>query len=182
MIDERTIAERAREYERAEPFATVEHDRLATLPDAFAAGSFDWKDAEWVVRWYCRRFLGEFPQPDREAIETRFRDNDFEAVERAIAAAVRSETTDERLNPLLSLAGVDVPVASAFLTYLDPDAYLTVDERTWGVLHEDGSLSAYPDPPSSTEYESYLAACRDVAGRVDLQSVYRALWRLSKAD
>ncbi|WP_202946612.1 hypothetical protein [Halalkalicoccus jeotgali] len=53
-----TIEEKVAEYEREEPFYPVEQEGIETYPAAFAAGEFGFRDAEWVVQWYYRRYLG----------------------------------------------------------------------------------------------------------------------------
>lgn len=172
----------AREYREHEPLYAVEAEQLETLPAAFAAGEYGRRDAVWVVRWYYRRFLGDYPDADRRAAEDRFRNNDFEAVRDAIAGAVDAADAAEAIDALTPLEAADVPVASAFCTFLDPDEYVVVGPRVWATLREAGELdAAYPDPPSVREYERYLERCRTLADRFDcdLWTLYRALWRLS---
>ncbi|USZ72035.1 hypothetical protein [Natronosalvus halobius] len=182
-------------YEEYEPFATVENDRLETLPAAFADGSFLWKDVEWVVRWYSRRTLSNEPHP----AESAFRENEWDEVETAIETAVsaakvdatrandtsaddrRANDTSAALEALTALEGVDVPVASAFLHYVDPERYLVVDQQLWTVMAEHASLEAPPpDPIDVEDYRRYLECCRELAREHDLGlvSLYRALWRL----
>ena len=174
----------AESYRESEPLATVEDQHLDILPSMFEDGEFGRRDAEWVVRWHFRRFLGEFPHADRQAREERFRENDFERV-RDVLVDLSSLPMAEALDRLTALDGVDVPVASAFLQFADPDSYLVVGEREWSVLHEAGELPGpYPDPPSPDDYRTYLDTCRELAAAVDcdLVTLYRALWRLAKAD
>ncbi|MFC6836854.1 hypothetical protein [Halomarina ordinaria] len=180
-LDCSVVDREARAYERREPFHEVERDQLETLPDAVAAGDVTWKDVEWVVWWYFRRHLGAYPHRRRLDVEERFRSNDWEDVREMVEAVGKVDTDEERLACLETLDGVDTGVASALLQYLRPDAYLAVDERTWDALRAAGVLSTpYPDPPSTTAYQRYLERCRTLAERcdVDLQTVYRALWRL----
>jgi hypothetical protein len=221
------VRSHAEAYRREEPLYTVEQEQIETLPGAFAAGAYGRRDAEWVVRWYYRRFLGAYPNADRRAIEERFADNDVEAVRRAIARAAerrdggpgdsptaegdagtdagedvdadtdRSTSTGTeatprpvdaadlhaRLGALTALDGVDVPVASGFLMFLDPSAFVVCGEREWSVLREAGELAdPYPDAPSPADYERYLRTCRGVAADCDcdMWTLYRALWRLWK--
>ncbi len=180
------LRELAEEYERCEPLFTVETERLETLPTAFADGTFLWKDAEWVVRWFGRRALSGEPTPAEEA----FRENDFEELERAIGGAVEAVgsnvgAVETALDRLTDLAGVDVPVASAYLQFIDPERHVVLDERLWGELADRTSTSAlerpYPASVTTDEYTASLAACRRIADQrgVDLVTVYRALWRLS---
>ncbi|OAQ52032.1 hypothetical protein HTG_13705 [Natrinema mahii] len=176
------VAARAREYREREPLYAVEAEQLETLPAAFAAGEYGRRDAVWVVRWYYRRFLGDYPDADRRAAEDRFRDNDFDAVRDAIADAVAARDAVAAVDALTHLEAVDVPVAAAFCMFLDPDEYVAVGPREWATLREAGELERpYPDPPSVADYERYRERCRTLAERFDcdLWTLYRALWRLA---
>ena len=175
----------AEEYRETEPLYTVEQEQIETLPGAFAAGEFGRRDAEWVVRWYFRRFLGAYPDADRRAIEERFAENDFEAVRRAIAEAVSAEDVAEKLEALTALESVDAPVGSAFLLFIDPEEYIVVGEREWSALRDAGELAdPYPESPSIADYERYLDVCRTLTAAFDcdMKTLYRALWRLSKPE
>lgn len=178
-IDPQVLRDRASEYADREAFALVEAERLETLPAAFRGGSFLWKDCEWIVRWYGRRPLDGDPHP----AERSFRNNRMRAVEDAIEGMVAGTSTTERLEALLALEGLSVPVASAFLQFFDPETYAVMTERTWSVLVRHGYLEQpYPHDPAPSEYEGFLRVCRDLALASDLEvaMVERALWRLSK--
>ena len=175
-----TVEALAGEYERREPLYAVEYEQLETLSGALAVGEYGWRDVEWIVQWYYRRFLGAYPDAERREREGRFADNEFETVRSVLGATLEADGTDARLEALTGLAGVDVPVASAFLAFLEPDDYAVVGPRTWGALRAAGELDApYPSPPSLEEYAAYLERYRSVADRVDadLWTRYRALWR-----
>ena len=176
------VEEKAREYERREPLFAIEQDNIETFPAAFADGSFTWKDAEWVVWWYYRRFLGEFPHDERRTVEETFRKNEFETVRDVIETVQQADDPATKARNLTTLDGVDVPIASAFLFFMSPERYIVVGEREWGVLCEADELGAYPAPPSIPEYVRYLETSRKVAERFDcgLWGLYRALWRLAK--
>lgn len=181
-LTESLLREKAAEYERREPFSVVERERLETLPTAFARGSYAWKDAEWVVRWVSRRPLDGGPRP----AESAFRENGFDAVESAIDGAVAAADAGDdgaAVRALTALEGVDVPVASAFLHYVDPERYLVVDGPCRRALAPAGELEGPVDGATAVDdYRRYLEACRDLArGRgVDLLTVSRALWRLER--
>ncbi|MFC7231089.1 hypothetical protein ACFQMM_06085 [Saliphagus sp. GCM10025308] len=167
-------------YEEYEPFATVEDERLETLPAAFADGSFLWKDVEWVVRWYSRRTRSSEPHPAESAFQENGWDDLQTAVETAVDAA-RADGAKAALESLTALEGVDVPAASAFLHYADPERYLVVDRQLWTTVAERGSLETPPpDPIDVEDYRRYLECCRNLARDHDLGlvSLYRALWRL----
>ena len=168
-------------YPDRQPLAAVEREHLELLPKAFAEGDFGWRDAEWVVQWYYRRFLGAFPDDRRRAREGAYGENDYEAVQAAIDGAVEADGAAAKLQHLTALSGVGVEVGSAFLQFIEPEAFLVVSHREWGVLHAAGELeAAYPEPPTAADYERYLDACRAVSDRCDRDAwaVYRALWVL----
>ncbi|WP_226481591.1 hypothetical protein [Natrinema amylolyticum] len=177
------VESRASEYREREPLYPVEREQLETLPTVFETGEYGRRDAAWVVRWYYRRFLGEYPDDERREAEERFRSNDFEAVRNAVADAVDASDAAAGIDRLTDLRAVDVPVASAFLMFIDPEEYVVVGPREWSTLREsDDPTQSYPDPPSISQYETYLERCRSLAARFDcdLWTVYRALWRLSE--
>jgi len=177
------VEEMAADYRETEPLAAVEGDHVEMLPDTFASGEFGWRDAIWVVRWYYRRFLGAVPNARRRAGEAAFEDNDFEEVRSAIQDVAASRDVEFQLERLTALEGVDVPVASAFLQFVDPESALVLGEREWTVLREAGALSGpYPEAPSPADYRAYLEAARAVANRCDCDAwtLYQAIWRLYK--
>ncbi|QHS15790.1 hypothetical protein GWK26_00750 [haloarchaeon 3A1-DGR] len=82
-----TVAELSAAYRAEEPIYAVEQEQRETLPEAFRAGEFGRRDAEWVVRWYFRRHLGAYPDRERRAVEERFESNPFDDVIAAITSA-----------------------------------------------------------------------------------------------
>lgn len=175
VFDPDVIHDRLSRYQKQEPFVQVEDDRLQTLPDAFADKSYLWKDVEWIVRWYCRRPL---TNTSRDA-EATFRQNGMNEIRWAIRQTLQSNSLSQQLAVLTQLAGVDVPIAGAFLQYIDPNRYVTIDEHAWSVLVDAGLLEMpYPDPPNSSDYSEYLQICRDIAATADVRTVDvgRALW------
>ena len=179
------LESKAAVYPDVQPLYTVEREHLEMLPETFAEGDYGWRDAEWVVQWYYRRFLGAYPDRKRRAVEDAYGENSYEEVHAAITAAVEADDAAAKLANLTGLDGVDVPVGSAFLQFIDPERHLAVGEREWGVLRTAGELTGgYPDPPSVEEYERYLSTCQAVADRCecDLQSLYRAIWVLGEDE
>jgi len=177
------VEAKAAEYRAEEPLHAVEQQHLEIVPGTFAGDDYGWRDVEWLVQWYFRRHLGAYSNRERRTNEAAIRENDFGTVVEVLGAVAGSATTDERLEELTSLVGVDVPVASAFLTFMFPDRYVVVGEREWRVLRAAGELDrSYPDPVTADDYRGYLAVCRGLADRfdVDLWTVYRALWRLDE--
>jgi hypothetical protein len=208
-LTESTIRDRAREYAESEPLYDVERQHVETVPKTFAGDEYGRRDAQWIVRWYFRRYFGEYPDRERREREEAFRDNEFGDVMDAIRAAVdavgRGSTANDdppnaddppdaddiagALDALTALDGVDVAVASGYLQFLAPSRFVAIDPRTWRALKEAGELDdPYPEPPSAADYRRFDDACRAVTARtgVDAWTLYRALWRsgaeLSDAD
>ncbi|RQG89969.1 hypothetical protein EA462_08150 [Natrarchaeobius halalkaliphilus] len=176
------VTAEARQYREQEPLFVVERENLKTLPGALESGEYGRRDAAWIVRWYYRRFLGEYPDEARRNAEERFWETDFDAVRTAISGAIDAPDAAVAVDRLTDLEAVDVPVASAFLMFIDPEAYVVVGPREWSVLSTTGELSEpYPDPPSVAQYQRYLEQCQSLADELDcdLETLYRALWRLS---
>jgi hypothetical protein len=93
----------------------------------------------------------------------------------ALRLAVCAETERAAIAVLLGLHGVQVPVASAILTAIDPERYTVIDFRALEAL---GSKST---DRSVNFYLAYLDTCRQLATahRVTLRDLDRALWQWS---
>lgn len=178
------VEAKANEYRDSAPLYAVERDHLEMLPEAFQSGDFDYRDAEWVVRWTFRRHLGAYPEGERRDHEDAYGDNDEAAIRAALADALAADDPDAAVARLTDLDGVDVRVASAFLFFAAPDDFAPVGEREWTVLHDAGVLSRpYPDSLTPSAYVDYLEACRSLTDRFDCDTwtLYRALWQLGEA-
>ncbi len=186
QIEPETIDEYAAEYREREPLYPVERESIESLPDAFRAGEYGPRDAQWVVRWYFRRYLSDYPHDERTTIEDRFANVDMGRVKAAIAEATEAvdeggpDAHERALAPLTELPGVDIRVGSAFLTFLDPDTYLPIGDREWTVLREWTSLEGtYPSPLTAEEYGRFLDAARELSDRLDrdTRTLHLAIWR-----
>lgn len=93
----------------------------------------------------------------------------------ALKLASQAATERAALAVLCGLHGVDVPVASAILTALDPKRYTIIDFRALEAL---GCASGNRSVPF---YLGYLEACRMLASthKVSLRNFDRALWKWS---
>ena len=192
-LTESALRDRARAYAETEPLYDVERQHVETVPKTVAGDEYGRRDAQWIVRWYFRRYLGEYPDHERREREEAFRDNAFDDVIDAVDGAVDALDVGKRdgddgtgadvaaaLAALTALDGVDVAVASGFCQFLVPSRFVAIDRRTWAVLVAAGELDgAYPDPPSTADYRRFDEACRAVMNRtgVDAWTLYRALWR-----
>jgi len=171
----------AAEYREVEPLYAVEREHVEMLPATFRGDEYGWRDVEWVVQWYFRRHLGAYPDAERRATESSFRDNDFGAIVDALDAVAGTESIAERLDCLTALDGVDVPVASAFLLFMFPDSCVSIGSREWTALRTSGALDRpYPDAPAADDYLAYHERITELTDRfeIDAWTLYRALWRL----
>jgi hypothetical protein len=189
-VDDEAVERYRSAYRNEEPLYAVEREAVETLPDAFREGDYGPRDAEWVVQWYFRRFLGAYPGAQRRRIEGEFEAADPADVRDAVAAACDAPDYEAALSALLSLPGVDVRVGSAFLLFVDPDRYQVVGEREWRVVAGLTDLDPeYPDSLDVDDYGRFLDAARDLAARyadrhdsLTQWELYTVLWRRWKAE
>jgi hypothetical protein len=179
------VLDKAQEYAESEPLYAVESENIETLPQAYRSGNFGWRDAVWVVRWYYRRYLGDYPDDQRRVGEAAFGDNEFDEVRSAITEAASADDVDTKFEALTSLEAVTIPIASAFLMFLDPDDYIVIGDREWRVLADAGDLDPdVPEPFTAEDYTTYLGACRHRCEAFDcsMWTLYRAIWRLGTGN
>ena len=107
---------------------------------------------------------------------SRLSRNRDEEIQEALSIAAQAQTARAALAVLLGLSGVDVRVASAVLTAVDPTRYTILDFRALEAL---GVSVAYY---SVDLYLTYLSFCRGLSERVgvSLRDLDRALWQWSK--
>ncbi len=109
-----------------------------------------------MARWKSARALHHYKRNGPARVR--------EATRRALAA--RSER--RRMEHLLALDGVSVPVASAILTLLDPRRYGVLDIRAWQQLYALRGVDANPAGRgfSVAQWLRYLATLREHARRL----------------
>jgi hypothetical protein len=107
---------------------------------------------------------------------SRIRRNTDEEIADALRLAASANTDRSGLAVLRGLSGVDIPVASAVLTTINPGRYTIIDFRALQSL-------GVNDPPVLTVsyYLEYLGVCRELAKqqKVSLRVLDRALWQWS---
>lgn len=102
------------------------------------------------------------------------RNSDME-ISDALSLAISAKTERAAIAVLIGLQGVQVPVASAVLTAIEPERYTVIDFRALEAL---GTKS---NDRSVNFYLAYLDFCRQLAKtyRVSLRDLDRALWQWS---
>jgi hypothetical protein len=150
--------------------------------DAFDAGrairyeesEYTLKNLEAIVRWKSER-----------TVHYLIRNSD-EIIRRTLAVAASTEaTTEDAVNALLELHGVDLPVASAILAAIFPERYTVLDYRALEALGHSRHDVRF--------YEEYLAYCKRLAesnivhpqgglpAPTPLRTLDRALWEWSRS-
>jgi hypothetical protein len=130
-----------------------------------AAGSRDRADLFAIFEWKTRGRGRSRPA----------RNGDAEIAD-ALGLAVAARTERAAIAVLTGLAGVEVPVASAVMTAIDPERFTILDFRAlWSLGIERATYSV-------GFYLEYLAACRRIAAAAgtDLRTLDRALWQYSR--
>jgi hypothetical protein len=152
------LAARYRDYDDATVFAAGRR---------IAEGNFGIAELRTIFEWKTRG-----------RGRSRLDKNTPEEVEDALRLALAARTERSAISVLKGLAGVDVPVASAIMTAIDPKRYTILDFRALFSLGVERTFT------SVGFYLSYLAACRRIAKsvRVDLRTLDRALWQYSKEN
>jgi hypothetical protein len=98
----------------------------------------------------------------------RYKLNSAARVREASRRALACRSERRRMEYLLALDGVSVPVASAILTLLDPRRYGVLDIRAWQMLYAMHGVDANPAGRgfSVGQWIRYLAALREHARRL----------------
>lgn len=112
------------------------------------------------------------------------RANSAAFVRRVTALALRTRDEHARMQTLLVLRGVSVPMGSALLTLLFPRRYGVIDIRVWQLLFAEGAVSSNPAGRglSVEQWCEFLAVTRDVAERLGCtpRTVERALFEIHR--
>jgi hypothetical protein len=158
---------------------SVEEDERTTLLSrklraAKIRGYLTKGELESVCRWKSARAIN------------RVRVNKKHRIKLATTAALTARSEDVRLEALLQLKGVSVPMASAVLMLLDPKRYGVIDIRVWQLLHAVGAVSENPQGLkfSVKHWLQFLAILRRLSSRlgVSARAVERTLFEVHKAN
>lgn len=105
----------------------------------------------------------------------RLKRNSDEEVAEALKVAATASEERTAISVLIGLDGVDVPVASATLTMIDPIRFTIIDWRALEAVGREVTVH------SVKLYLDYLAFCRKLASAhgVSLRDLDRALWAWS---
>jgi hypothetical protein len=109
---------------------------------------------------------------------SRLAKNTDEEIVDALRLAVEAKTDRAAVAVLTGLNGVQVPVASAILTAIDPERFTIIDFRALE------ALMAIKPMITTNFYLNYLGQCRELAkeNNISLRTLDRALWQWSKEN
>lgn len=114
----------------------------------------------------------------------RIRSNLPSRIRAATRSALAARSEQRRLESLLELDGVSVPMASALLMFIDPKRYGVIDIRVWQLLHEAGVVTknARGAGFSFENWHQYLIILRDFARkfRVSARDIERTLFAVHR--
>ena len=159
QFDRSEIAELVRRYEFEEDTAAQEAGKR------IAAGDYRRSHLETIYEWKTKG-------RGRSRLEL----NTDDEITDALKLAVQARTDRAALAVLKGLHGVDVPVASAILTAINPSRFTIIDFRALEAL-------GVTDVVSTVDlFISYCAFCRNLANecKLSLRDLDRALWQWSK--
>jgi len=108
---------------------TITTDLIRQLRVARRRGYLSASELEDVCRWKSARAIRHIQSNTAKAIQVKTR----------TALSTRSER--RRLETLISLKGVSIPMASAIMMLLDPKRYGVIDIRVWELLHKLGTVT-----------------------------------------
>ena len=137
-------------------------------------GDFTLANLEAIVRWKSERAVHYLIG------------NSSEKIRRALATATSSEsTTEQAVNALVELHGVDISIASAILAAVYPERYTVLDFRVLEALGHARHDVRF--------YEEYVAFCKrlaesnivkpqsDLPAPTPLRTLDRALWQWTRS-
>lgn len=175
QIGTRLLEEKANQYSDEIDDYESEEERLDALPTAFDTGSWTVNDIAWIVKdWKLESLPDAFSD---------FGDNSDDEIEDAIHQATQRTTISGKLEALRTLNGIEIPVASSILVFMNPDRYTVLDKRAWTALYDIGYVYDRGfDNDSIEDYLVYLGTCRALACEydVDLRTLDRVLWVMGK--
>jgi len=94
-------------------------------------------------------------------------------------------SAEAKVETLLKVRGIGLPMASAILTVCYPEEFTVLDYRAWGTL-EEASIEGLPAryPQEVGEYLQYCRICQHLAAEkvLSLRDLDRALWAKSWED
>src|SRR5215467_6446022 len=146
---------------------------IRELKQARVRGYLTRKELEKVCSWKSARAIHLIKRNSSARVRTATQ----------LALATRSER--RRVEALMTLDGVSVPMASAILTLLDPRRYGVLDIRVWQLLYAMGAVTKKPSGVGFdfNNWHQFLMIIRYLAKNlhVDARDIERSLFLAHRA-
>jgi hypothetical protein len=144
----------------------IKEDAALAAGRRIAGGDFSAANIFPIIHWKSSRTL-PLIKSNRDA-----------EISDALGLAVSAKTPRAAMATLRGLRGVDVPVASAILTTINPERYTVIDRRALA------TLGVRRSTPTIDDYLIYLEFCTAKAAEfsVSLRDLDRALWQAADYD
>jgi hypothetical protein len=128
---------------------TIPYDRVEPLLREHLSTTEEAKTTELIRQLRAARERGYLTPAELEAVccwksprgIRHIRTNSPEEIQAATRAALRTRSERKRLDALIGLNGVSIPMASALLMLVDPNRYGVIDIRVWQLLHKVGTVT-----------------------------------------
>lgn len=146
-----------------------EKELFDEISEKINRGDWEWNDLERIVYWKSQR------------ASSYFEENDQRMVNEIVKQVINTDDITKKVELLQSIKGIQVPMSSAFLMFIDPTKYTVIDVRAWNTLQKMEYLTSdLSSTPSVEEYLLYLGTCRALATEyeVSLRDLDRTLWIL----
>ena len=129
--------------------AAVPYEKLEPLIQDCLCAHEDEPAAELIKRLRPARDRGYLKPEELEAIckwksaraIQRIKSNTASQIRFATSTALKTRSERRRLEALIRLNGVSVPMASAILMLLNPQRYGVIDIRVWQLMHKVGAVT-----------------------------------------
>lgn len=165
------------EYEAVNPDESIEYrDGSGTWKEEkdyrFGSISSEFQQRGHIYRDELRK-IGEWKSGGR--IEHHLKDNNPNFVEQRSAVAFQTNSDVDKVEALMELKGVRVPVASAILTMHEPANYAVVDYRAFRAL---GAAEPHLlDPQTYSDYAEFMESFQDYNSAPEAYSFYMNVLR-----
>ena len=131
-------------------------------------------ELEEIFKWKLRSQYGR--QTKQRSVNT---DKNIISITRTAFEVIHPDEEYEtklKLKLLTSIAGVEIPVASAILTLCFPDKYSVIDFRNWNQIYKSEKRKTNYTPK---EYSDYLKIIRKMAEEFEMtpQEIDIAIWQ-----
>lgn len=175
-IEERDISEQY--FDSLPPeFGEWEQAAFNTFPEKFESCDYDVSHITQMHTWWER-----IRKPKNTGNQTAlsFAQNSPTALISSVGRALNEDTAKEKADTLTDLSGVNVSVASTFLTFIYPHSHIIYDTTTLIGLTDLGILDEHelPSVAKSKRYSDIIEASLSLANSsgVSLRALNRAFW------